>query len=172
VLKRVKQWLARRGNAVHAVGTNRCVRGFAKAYGLAHRGLGIANTVDTRFAIASGTKGLTALTVAGPIEDGLLEYATTARSVLDGFPALSSPGEKFKDNNALFAGRVVARGSAGEMVRRRSETRDAVMPQGFDHGVSFRGVPDPVAGCTHTGASNTSHGTWPVTRHLDALVRP
>ena len=34
-----------------------------KAYGLAHRGWGIANTVDTRFAIASGSKGLTALTV-------------------------------------------------------------------------------------------------------------
>jgi CubicO group peptidase (beta-lactamase class C family) len=35
----------------------------AKAYGLAYRGWGAANTVDTRFAIASGTKGLTALTV-------------------------------------------------------------------------------------------------------------
>ncbi len=32
----------------------------AKAYGLAHRGWGVANTIDTRFAIASGTKGLTA----------------------------------------------------------------------------------------------------------------
>ena len=32
----------------------------AKAYGLAHRGHEIPNTVDTQFAIASGAKGLTA----------------------------------------------------------------------------------------------------------------
>jgi CubicO group peptidase (beta-lactamase class C family) len=31
----------------------------SRAYGLADRAHGIANTVDTRFAIASGTKGLT-----------------------------------------------------------------------------------------------------------------
>jgi CubicO group peptidase (beta-lactamase class C family) len=54
----------------------------AKAYGLAHRGYEIANDVDTRFALASGTKGLTALTVASLIEDGRLELATTARSLL------------------------------------------------------------------------------------------
>lgn len=29
----------------------------AKAYGLAHGGWGIANTIDTRFGIASGAKG-------------------------------------------------------------------------------------------------------------------
>ena len=33
-----------------------------KAYGLAHRSYDIPNEVDTRFALASGTKGLTALT--------------------------------------------------------------------------------------------------------------
>jgi CubicO group peptidase (beta-lactamase class C family) len=54
----------------------------AKAYGLAHRGCEIANSVDTRFAIASGTKGLTALTVVSLIEDGLLEPAMPARSML------------------------------------------------------------------------------------------
>jgi CubicO group peptidase (beta-lactamase class C family) len=54
----------------------------AKAYGLAHRGHEIANQIDTRFAIASGTKGLTALTVVSLIEDGLLELSTTARSLL------------------------------------------------------------------------------------------
>jgi len=53
-----------------------------KAYGLAHRGHEIPNTVDTRFATASGTKGLTAVTVASLIEDGSLELSTTARSVL------------------------------------------------------------------------------------------
>jgi CubicO group peptidase (beta-lactamase class C family) len=34
----------------------------AKAYGLAHRGLHVANTVDTQFGVASAVKGLTALT--------------------------------------------------------------------------------------------------------------
>lgn len=53
-----------------------------KAYGLAHRGYGISNEVDTQFAIASGTKGLTALTVVSLIEDGRLDLATPARSVL------------------------------------------------------------------------------------------
>jgi len=54
----------------------------AKAYGHAHRGYGIRNEVDTRFAIASGMKGLTALAVVRLIEDGRLELSTTARSVL------------------------------------------------------------------------------------------
>src|SRR4051812_12780617 len=55
---------------------------FARAYGLAHRGLEVPNTVDTRFGVASGNKGLTALTVASLIEEGRLSLATTARSVL------------------------------------------------------------------------------------------
>jgi CubicO group peptidase (beta-lactamase class C family) len=54
----------------------------AAAYGLAHRGYEVANTVDTQFAIASGTKGLTALAVVSVIEDGLLDLSTTARSLL------------------------------------------------------------------------------------------
>jgi CubicO group peptidase (beta-lactamase class C family) len=54
----------------------------ARAYGLAHRGYEIPNTLDTRFATASGAKGFTALTVVSLIEDGLLDLATTARSVL------------------------------------------------------------------------------------------
>ena len=53
-----------------------------KAYGLAHRGFEIPNQVDTRFAIASGTKSLTALAVVCLIEDGLLGLSTAARSVL------------------------------------------------------------------------------------------
>jgi CubicO group peptidase (beta-lactamase class C family) len=55
---------------------------FAAAYGFAHRGHRIANTVDTRFGIASGTKGLTAATVMSLVDSGELELATTARSVL------------------------------------------------------------------------------------------
>jgi len=54
----------------------------ARAYGLADRAHVIANTVDTRFAIASGTKGLTALTVMSLVETGALDLGTTARSVL------------------------------------------------------------------------------------------
>jgi CubicO group peptidase (beta-lactamase class C family) len=53
-----------------------------KAYGLAHRGFEIPNQVDTRFGIASGSKGLTALAVVSLIEDGYLELSTAARSVL------------------------------------------------------------------------------------------
>ena len=54
----------------------------AKAYGLAHRGFQIENTVNTRFGIASGTKGLTALTVMSLVDEGRLQLATTARSLL------------------------------------------------------------------------------------------
>lgn len=57
---------------------------FAEAYGYAHRGYRVANTVDTRFAIASGTKGLTALTVASLVTDGVLALSTRARSILGG----------------------------------------------------------------------------------------
>ena len=55
---------------------------FVKAYGFAHRGWEIPNEVDTRFGIASGTKGLTALTVMSLVEEGLVSRTTTARSVL------------------------------------------------------------------------------------------
>lgn len=55
---------------------------FAKAYGYAHRAYRIPNTVDTRFAIASGSKGLTALTVVSLIQQDALRMSTTARSVL------------------------------------------------------------------------------------------
>ncbi|WP_088319216.1 serine hydrolase domain-containing protein [Kineosporia sp. R_H_3] len=52
------------------------------AYGLADRGHGIANAVDTVFATASGTKTLTALAVVSLVEQGVLGLATTARSLL------------------------------------------------------------------------------------------
>jgi CubicO group peptidase (beta-lactamase class C family) len=54
----------------------------SEAYGYAHIGYGVANTVGTRFAIASGTKGLTALVVVGLVAEGRLELSTTAREVL------------------------------------------------------------------------------------------
>lgn len=55
---------------------------FAKAYGLADRAHQVPNTLDTRFGIASGTKGLTALAVVSLISDGALGLSTAARSVL------------------------------------------------------------------------------------------
>jgi CubicO group peptidase (beta-lactamase class C family) len=55
---------------------------FEQAYGLANRSATVRNTLDTRFGIASGTKGLTALTIASLVEDGSLSLATPARAVL------------------------------------------------------------------------------------------
>ena len=53
-----------------------------RAYGFADRRWEIPNAVDTRFAIASGLKGMTALVVVSLIDEGALELETTARSVL------------------------------------------------------------------------------------------
>jgi CubicO group peptidase (beta-lactamase class C family) len=53
-----------------------------KAYGFANRALEIPNETATRFGVASGAKGLTALAVVSLVEDGTLELTTTARSVL------------------------------------------------------------------------------------------
>ncbi|GLZ33784.1 serine hydrolase [Lentzea sp. NBRC 105346] len=58
------------------------IDGDARAYGLAHRGYGIPNTPDTRFAIASGNKGFTALAVMSLVEGGELSLDTRAREVL------------------------------------------------------------------------------------------
>ena len=58
------------------------VDGLEKAYGLADRSHEIANRVDTQFAIASGSKGLTALAVVSLVEDEHLDLSTSARSVL------------------------------------------------------------------------------------------
>jgi CubicO group peptidase (beta-lactamase class C family) len=55
---------------------------FSEAYGLADRAHGIPNAIDTQFATASATKGLTALAVVSLVDEGLLELSTTARSVL------------------------------------------------------------------------------------------
>jgi CubicO group peptidase (beta-lactamase class C family) len=54
----------------------------AKAFGLADRRHRIANTLKTRFAIASGVKGMTALTVVSLSEQDQLKPSTIARSVL------------------------------------------------------------------------------------------
>jgi CubicO group peptidase (beta-lactamase class C family) len=301
----------------------------ARAYGLAHRGCGLANAVDTQFAIASGAKGLTALTVMSLIEEGRLELATTARSVLaedlpliddrvtveqllahrsgigdyldeeagqavgdqplpvpvhelatteqylevlDGHPPKFAPGQRFSYCNsgyvvlaliaerssgtpfhelvrqrvcgpagmrateflrsdelpgraalgylgvdglrtnvfhlpvrgsgdggvystaadvhamwsALFAGRIVPLDRVAEMVRPRSQvpsasmryglgfwlprSRDAVMLEGADAGVSFRSVHDRAGRWAWTVLSNTTDGAWPVARRLEELL--
>lgn len=53
-----------------------------KAYGLADRAHRVANTVDTRFGIASAVKGMTALAVVSLVADQTLQLGTTARSLL------------------------------------------------------------------------------------------
>src|SRR6478672_7382690 len=55
----------------------------SRAYGLADRAHGVLNTVETLFATASGTKGLTALVVMALVERGTLQLDTTARSLLN-----------------------------------------------------------------------------------------
>jgi CubicO group peptidase (beta-lactamase class C family) len=54
----------------------------AVAYGMADRRWAIPNTVDTRFGMASVAKGFTALVIASLVEDGTLDWSTTARSLL------------------------------------------------------------------------------------------
>lgn len=53
-----------------------------RAYGQADRAHEVANTVDTQFGIASGTKGFTALSVVSLVEAGVFAPGTTARSLL------------------------------------------------------------------------------------------
>ncbi len=60
------------------------------AYGLADRAHQIANTIETQFATASGTKGLTALTVMSLVDRGVFVLGTTARSLLgDDLPLIA-----------------------------------------------------------------------------------
>ena len=62
----------------------------SRAYGLADRAHRVPNTVETQFAVASGSKTLTALAVMGLVERGILELGTTARSLLgDDLPLIA-----------------------------------------------------------------------------------
>src|SRR5437899_1705552 len=75
--------LAQRTRFSGVVGVERRGRvELGQAHGLADRAHEIGNALDRQSAIASGTKGLTALTVGSLIEDGLLDLRTTARSML------------------------------------------------------------------------------------------
>jgi CubicO group peptidase (beta-lactamase class C family) len=55
---------------------------YERASGFADRAHGIANTIETRFGIASGCKGFTALVVMSLVNDEVLDLNTTVRSVL------------------------------------------------------------------------------------------
>jgi CubicO group peptidase (beta-lactamase class C family) len=304
---------------------------FLKAYGFAYRGYRVPNTIETQFAIASGTKGLTALTVMSLIEEGQIKPATTARSilgedlpliddqvtvdqllahrsgigdyldedaglpvtdyvlpipvhalatteeylrVLDGHKQKFPPGERFAYCNsgyvvlaliaercsgipfhelvgrrvcdpagmrdtaflrsdelpgtasvgylaadgprtntlhlpvrgsgdggiystaqdisslwtAMFAGRIVPMERVAEMVAPRSDapaqsmryglgfwvhpSRDVVILEGCDAGVSFLSAHDPAESLTHTVISNTTDGAWPIARHLAEVLTP
>jgi hypothetical protein len=84
--------------------------------------------------------------------------------------------------HAVTSGRVVSRSSWSAMTQPRSwdpdnELRhglglwlgaddDSIRPEGYDAGASYRSVHMPSAGVTHTVISNTSEGTWPMSRRL------
>ena len=53
-----------------------------RAYGLADRRWELPNTTDTQLAVASGAKGMTALTVVSLVEDGTIALDTRARLLL------------------------------------------------------------------------------------------
>src|SRR4051794_8828326 len=60
------------------------------AYGLSDRRHGIPMAVDAQVAMASGSKGMTALAVMSLVEDGTLTLGTTARSLLgDDLPLIA-----------------------------------------------------------------------------------
>jgi CubicO group peptidase (beta-lactamase class C family) len=130
---------------------------FARAYGLADRACQIPNTVRTRFAIASGTKGLTALAVVSLINDDALAMSTTARSVLGADLPLIG-------DDVTIEHLLAHRSGIGDYLD------DTVILEGFDAGVSFRSVHDPRSALTCTVISNSSDGAWPITRRLDEFL--
>jgi CubicO group peptidase (beta-lactamase class C family) len=94
---------------------------FAQAYGLAHRAHRIPNTVDTRFAIASGTKALTALAVVSLIAQGALDLSTTARSVLrDDLPLI--------DDRVTVEHLLAHRSGIGDYLDDDADVNDYLLP--------------------------------------------
>ena len=85
--------------------------------------------------------------------------------------------------HALFDGRIVPPGWVEEMVRPRSDvpaehrryglgfwlhqSRDAVLLEGYDAGVSFRSLHDRSAEVTFTVVSNSTDGAWPVAGFIE-----
>ncbi len=75
---------------VHVACAERVV--YARASGFLDRAHGVPNTLDTRFAIASGTKALTAITVMSLVAEGVLALDAEAQSVLGGAGELVDRG--------------------------------------------------------------------------------
>jgi hypothetical protein len=87
---------------------------------------------------------------------------------------------------AMFSGRIVSPEWVNRMVSPRSDvpeasmryglgfwlhgSRDIVILEGSDAGVSFRTVHDPTRQLTHTVLSNTSKGAWPIARRLCEML--
>lgn len=85
---------------------------------------------------------------------------------------------------ALFDGRIVPANVVAQMIRPRStspedprryglgfwlhESTDVVWLEGYDAGVSFRSVHEPLSGLTHTVIGATDAGAWPLSRLLNA----
>ena len=84
---------------------------------------------------------------------------------------------------ALFAGRIVPLALVERMVKPQDRPfdgdryglgfwlgaeRPTVILEGMDAGVSCRTAFDPPTGVTYVVVSNTSSGTWPLAKHLDA----
>jgi CubicO group peptidase (beta-lactamase class C family) len=133
---------------------------FGRAYGLADRSHQIPNTLDTRFAIASGTKGLTALTVVSLISDGVLRLSMAARPVLgEDLPLI---GEDVTVEHLL-----AHRSGIGDYLDEEAghEVTDYVLTV-----PAHRSVHDPGPAVTHTVISNSSYGAWPVAGLLDELL--
>src|SRR6185503_19040142 len=93
------------------------------AHGLADRAHAIPNATDTRFAIASGMKGFTALTIVSLIDDGTIELTTTARAVLGDDLPLIDDGVTIEH---LLAHRSGIGDYLGEVVH--ADVTDYVMP--------------------------------------------
>jgi CubicO group peptidase (beta-lactamase class C family) len=74
--------VAKRTSFSGAVSVHADDQEWSQAWGLAHRGLELPCRTDTQYAMASGSKGFTALAVISLVADGVLTLDTTARSVL------------------------------------------------------------------------------------------
>jgi CubicO group peptidase (beta-lactamase class C family) len=87
---------------------------------------------------------------------------------------------------ALFDGEIIPARWVAEMIRPRSNvpsekrryglgfwlhaTSEAVILEGYDAGVSFQSVYNPVTRASYTVISNSSDGAWPVVRELHGLL--
>jgi CubicO group peptidase (beta-lactamase class C family) len=90
--------------------------------------------------------------------------------------------------SALLGGRLLPPARVEQMLRRRSDvpeenrhyglgiwlhrTRDALIVEGYDAGVSCRTVHDRQTRTTYTVLSNTTEGAWPLLRYLGETLLP